>query len=151
MSKELLERLDAADLRIDRTINLAGAIAARDAVSQDLEEFLTEQEDIIERCLGPLPSWLVEELDTGSAGDAVTEWLWESRKYGWLLWVTTPVMTHDATGSTFSWGYCNSHWTYGDTFDEAVEKALTWVAERRAAERAKNEKSKARRPRSKKS
>lgn len=136
MSKDVFDRLEAADVRIDRAITLAGAIAARDSVSDDLSEFLDEDEDIVERCLGPRPDWLEGELGTISAGAAVTEWLWESKKFGWLLNVSTPVMTHDATGSTFSWGYCNTYWVYGDTFEGTIDQALAWVSQRRAAERA---------------
>lgn len=152
MSKDLWERLEAADLRIDRSITLAGAIGAYHALSDDLEDFLESAEkDTIERCLGPLPNWLDEALDSGGADDEVSEWLLTSKKVGWLLGVTTPVKSHHATGATFSWGWCHSTWIYGDTFDEAVDRALAWVAECRAEERTKKVPAKGRRTRSRKS
>ena len=47
----------------------------------------------------------------------------------------TPVMTPTGKNSrSYSWGYYSTTWIYAETIEDAVNKGLKWVKERRRAE-----------------
>lgn len=129
----ILEKLMDASARFEQVIFLAGALAAGDAMSDDLTEFF-DYEDIetIENCLGEVPFW-VNQDETND----IVEWLSNCARLGFLVKFATPVMSPSWNGSrSFSWGYYSTKWIYAETIDAAVEKGLAWVKECRASEDA---------------
>lgn len=131
--KAIFENLMDASARFEKVIFLAGALAAGDAMSDDLTEFF-DYEDIetVESYFGKIPDWVCLN-DTND----ICEWLSTCDRLGFLVHVATPVMSPTSNGSrSFSWGYYNSKWIYAETMDAAVEKALAWVKECRANEDA---------------
>lgn len=134
--KTILEKLWDETARIDRIILIAGAIAAGDVHSSDLNDFFDDEDDeTIEEALGPLPEYVDLNVRGFERADNILEWLRDSGKLGFLIQFATPVMTPtSATSRSFSWGYYNTKWIYADTLDEAIDAGLKWVAGRRAAE-----------------
>lgn len=138
--KSILEKLNDAVARIERVIYLAGAMAATDAFSDDLDDFLDEDEETIINCLGDIPDWVDLDGRSFERANSVFEWLDHAGKFGFLVNFATPVMTPLGKGSSsFSWGYYNTKWIYGDSIEDVVNKGLAWVEERRAREDAKAE------------
>jgi len=132
--KAILEKLMDASARFEQVIFLPGALAAGDAMSDDLTEFF-DYEDIetIESSLGKIPSW-VNLDDTND----ICNWLSTYELLGFLVKFATPVMSPSGNGSrSFSWGYYSTKWIYAETIDAAVENGLAWVKECRAIEDAK--------------
>lgn len=137
--KELFERLDVATARMDQVISIAGAIGgASGAIAGPLGELLEEDDDTLCKCFGKLPEWLTDELGTGGAGEAFTEWALRENKLGFAVQIATPVMEHHEDGSTYSWGYYRTKWVYGDTFEAATNAGLAWVADERESEKKKS-------------
>lgn len=130
---EIFEKLSDESARVDRVIFLAGALTNVDSMPDDIENFFDEEDaETIEKCLGEAPDW-VDFDDT----DSVAEWLIQSAKLGFLVQFATPVMKVISEGCySFSWGLYNTTWIYAETIDEAVDKGLEWVRERRASEAA---------------
>lgn len=135
---KILEKLFDASARIERVIFIAGALGAGDVMSDDLNEFFDDedQEDIA-KCLGDIPDWVDLDARGYERGEYVFEWLRDSKKLGFLVKFATPVMEPMGKSRSFSWGYYNTKWIYADTLEEAVDKGLSWVEQRRAAEDAK--------------
>lgn len=136
-TKELFERFDEATARLEQVICIAGAISACDAISDPLSELLDEDDDTLQKCFGELPDWLTDELGTRDAGGAFAEWALRENKLGFVVQIATPVMEHHGDSSSFSWGYYRTAWVYGDTFDDAVNAGLAWVADERKKEKSK--------------
>lgn len=142
--KAIFEKLYDATLRMDRVIFLAGAMGGGDVLPDDLDSFLDEDFEGIRECLGPLPDWLEGEINAGRhcRAEAFSEWTADEVMFGFIVQFATPVMTPIGKEShSYSWGYYNTKWLYGNTIDEAVEKGLAWAAERRKAELVKAKKS----------
>ena len=133
--KAIFTALNDATARLGIVISIAGAIAADDCLSNNLNDFLAEHPvEEIEDCLGELPDYLKEALESGVDHDgSFVEWALHSGKLGFILEVHTPSMDR----GFYSWGMYFTQWVYADTFDEAVAKALEWVASVRANEQAK--------------
>lgn len=139
--KQLAEKMWEETARIERIIFLAGAMTDG-AFSDDLDEFLDgEDEKTIKECLGKIPDYVDLEARSYERNDSVSEWLACAGKTGFLVQFATPVMTPHSGGSmSFSWGYYNTKWLYAETIDEAIEKGMKWVKERRRAEDKKAKK-----------
>lgn len=136
---ETLEKLYDATVRIERIIYLAGAMAATDAFSDDLNDFLDEEDDVITKCLGGIPEWVDLTARNSERADWVWEWLRGAGKFGFLVRFATPVMKPVSKGArSYSWGYYNTEWVYAESVDEAVEKGLAWAEVMRADEDAKS-------------
>lgn len=137
---ETFEKLEQATARIERIIYLAGAMAAIDRFPDDLNDFLNdEDDDTIAECFGETPDWVDLPLRGDESAVWVCEWLRDAGKFGFLVQFATPVMKpYSPTGRTFSWGYYSTKWIYAETVEEAIDKGLAWVAERRAKEDAKD-------------
>lgn len=138
--KAIFEQLFDATVRMDRVIFLAGAMGGGDALPDDLDSFLDEDFEVIRECLGPLPDWLEGEIDSGRhcRGEAFSEWTADEEMFGFIVQFATPVMTPIGKGSrSYSWGYYNTTWLYGNTIEEVVEKGLKWAESRRESEIAK--------------
>lgn len=138
--KKHLEKLYDATARVERIIYLAGAMAATDSFSDDLNDFLDEGDDTIRKCLGEIPDWVDLGARNGERAEWVWEWLRDAGKFGFLVKFATPVMTPTSpTSRSFSWGWYNTEWIYAESVGEAIGKGLEWVEQRRAAEDAKAE------------
>lgn len=125
-TRSVFEKINAVTARLGIVICIAGAIAGEDSLSDDLNDFLTNQSiDEITDCLGPIPHYLKEALDGGDDfPSAFIAWALNTGKLGFIVQVDTP----DMTRGFYSWGFYMSTWVYGKTFDAAVSKALEWVA-----------------------
>lgn len=67
---------------------------------------------------------------------------WRKSCFGFLVQFATPVMKPHfkdgkVSGGSYSWGYYNTGWFYGETFEEATQKALAWAASKREEEEKK--------------
>jgi len=136
-NKALFLRLENATARVERMVLIAAAMSDAVSLPDDLDDFLDEDVDDIEKTFGRvLPPWLRECLDDAhERGDAFREWATDNDMLGFLVKMATPVMEQDANGATFSWGYYRTQWVYADTLDTAIEAGLAWVEQQRADER----------------
>jgi len=133
--RKIAERFSEAAARIEKLFYLA---AAGDELGDELAGFFEDEEDrTIESCFGAIPFWVQETLDGGGRLEmieAIVEWLFKEQRLGFLIQVATPVMKITGNRRTCSWGHYATTWFYADTLEEAIEKSLGWVAERREAE-----------------
>ena len=134
--KALLTKLYDETVRIERTILIAGAIGSGDAFPEVLNDFFDDNDDkTIRRCLGAIPEYVDLEARGYERTDAIFEWLRDSGKLGFLVQFATPVMTPTGKNSrSYSWGYYNTTWIYAETIEDAVDKGLKWVTNRRRGE-----------------
>lgn len=134
--KQTMQRLDEATARIEQIIYIAAAFS-EETLSEQLSDALEDPESLL-KSIDKKPKWLQRLIDDGEYIDAEAfiEWVaCQGGPLGFLVEIATPVMKpHDAHSASFSWGYFNTAWVYGETVDEAMDKGLAWVAERRAAE-----------------
>lgn len=129
--KTIYTSLNDATARLGIVISIAGAVAADDALSDDLNDFMAQQTfEEIEDCLGKLPDDLKDALEDD---EAFCSWAIQNDKLGFIVEIHTP----DMRLGYFSWGNYFTKWVYGDSFEEAVEKGIEWVASVRANEQAK--------------
>ena len=137
--KAIFKKLWDETARVERVIFLAGALAAGDAMPDDLDEFFDDEDvETIGKCLGSVPEWI--DLDAYGHGraESIFEWLHDGGKLGFLVKFATPVMTPTGENSrSFSWGYYSTTWVYAETLDDAIDKGLAWVNDRRLGEDAK--------------
>lgn len=137
MSKNLHDKLMAANCRIEKMISLAGAFGDLDGdvyVCQELCDFFTDSNEDIGETFG-VPSEAIESL--GNEFD-IYNFLDESEKWGFLIQFATPIMEHSDGDVSYSWGLCRVRWVYADSFDEAVANGLAWVDSIRALEKAES-------------
>lgn len=133
--KVLSKRFYDENARIEELVLLAGAIGdwhLLDAV----ENFFEEDFKDIESCLGELPEYVKDDIESNEH-DSLVEWLIDNGKLGFLLKMATPIMEQCGNGASFSWGYYTTKWVYGDTLDSAIEAGFSWVAEQRKKENIK--------------
>jgi len=136
---DIANRFFEANTRISKIIYLAAA-GLPDSLCDDLEELLNDSPNKeLAKIFGTLPEHLKEEEDSA---EAFAEWLLYARRFGFLMQFETPVMRHYGnSGRTFSWGYYESRWVYGDSLDEALTAGQEWVKSVRAREKAEAVKS----------
>lgn len=137
MNKQLYEQLEQANARIESLIHLGGMVTDGDSLPDVIDDLLQEDDDTLEEAFPGMPEWVKDALDDRhERGPAFAEWIHEEGRLGFVVQFATPVMRNvDEDGcGTFSWGHYYTHWTYGETLEEATTQALSWVAERRANE-----------------
>ncbi len=136
MHKKLYEQLEQANARIESLIHLGGMVASGDSLPDVIDDLLQEDSETLENCFPDMPEWVRHELDdSNSRAAAFSEWIHQEGKLGFLVQFATPVMRKlDEHCAVCSWGRYYTHWTYGETLEEATTQALAWVAERRAKE-----------------
>lgn len=83
---------------------------------------LIEDGDGIEQAFGELPGYIDDKYDV----EQVAGWLLDERKLGFLARVDTPTpqSVHENGFSTLGWGMYSTHWVYGETTDELLDKAV---------------------------
>lgn len=131
--KALFERLNDAEARVETIIHLVGmmAVGFGENFSDPLDDFLGSLEaDTLRECFPDIPAAVDEAVGAPDGNEMFFEWVMSAEKWGFVVCIATPVMRPDG----YSWGYYRTRWVYGDTFDEAVEKGLAWVAEQRTEE-----------------
>ena len=136
----LIEQLEEATARIASVIWIQAACIDC-TLTAPLRDLLDDADEAtLRRCFADMPSGLIDDLlsraDAEIAREFAAEWLVQN-KPGFLIEVETPVMTHSATGSRYSWGYRRCAWVYGDTLDLAVLAGLAWVQGMRQIEISK--------------
>lgn len=144
MSRAILNKLDDANARIERSIFLAGALAAMGAFPEDLDDYFDDLEvEDINACFGEIPEYVDVETRGYARSDGILEWLLNSQKLGFLVQFATPVMTPTGKNSySFSWGNYYTKWIYADTIEEAVDKGLAWVKKQRKSDDARAKRAK---------
>ena len=134
--RDIIEKLDEANARIERIIFIAGAMASGYALSDDLNEFLDDEDEVtIEICLGAIPDYVDLDGRRSGRGDGIFEWLTAAGKLGFLVKFATPVMEPSGKEScSFSWGYYHIGWIYADTIEQAISGGLCWVEQQHRAD-----------------
>jgi len=140
--KDIFNKLDEATVRMEQIILIAGMINDGECLPDPLRNFLEEEgKKTLQRCFPDAPASLLEDADDGDYEvfrEHFAEWMYESKKLGFLIQFARPVMRYsdNAKSSTYSWGYYATHWVYGDTLEAAVTEGLEWAAKREAKEKA---------------
>jgi hypothetical protein len=113
----LRERCFDALLRVNRIVHLDTMTA--DSPDSDVLDFLTANVGVLAEHYG----WDndPEELDE----DDIQDGLADEGATGWIIEASTPERDH---WPYFSWGLTTFKAFYGETYEEALEKAFTWVA-----------------------
>lgn len=141
--KAIYDRLYNANARMGKVIFLAGAISG-DVLSDELDDFLTDDLDAVVAAFGEIPRRVENALDGIDREDRAAEfsdWLIGKGMLGFLVHFETPVMTyHKDDARSYSWGYYSVKWVYGDSIDEAINKGMEWVDEMRRKEKSKSKK-----------
>jgi len=132
----MLERFDDATARMDQCICIAASLGDADCVSDSLAEFLMSSDDQLKRLFPSIPKRI---LSSGcDIKEAFSEWAINNNMLGWLVCISTPVMTpREKGGRMYSWGYTTQLWSYGDTLEAAVDAGFEMVAQERKSESAK--------------
>lgn len=150
-NRRLSNRSWDEDLRLEQAIHLGLAyLDNEEGVDNDLEDLLEDCSDV-----GGIPEFVpLAEMVSLAMRDAEREesslyrpqaWaetLIDYGVFGWILKVSTPVLTPIKPGSDLmmmSWGFRALIYVYGETFEEAYERAFTEVekVKAQARERAK--------------
>lgn len=138
MTAKTIEDFDDANCRIEHVIHLASLMAT----SSDIDT------------VGDLCDWLDEDLIAkfrqqdarlGTALDGIDEEggaLPESLignlhncgiHAGFFLYVSTPIPTfrdpHNSWNASYSWGYTRFSWVFGETFEQAEQRAIEYARE----------------------
>lgn len=130
----LTELLSDATARLENIIWLPAAVGEGELTPEPLRELVELSKDQLERCFGTLPDWLLNSIENDFGTSSFADWIHEESKYGFAIKMATPMMSHNAHGSTFSWSVYYTEWVYGETLFDAVITGLRWVAERRSKE-----------------
>lgn len=143
------DRLEQATIRAEQILHLGSMLTAGDAFPDAIDEFLDNfDERDIERLQDDLPflqklfDLINNGLRYGEIKEEFAERCWRSACFGFLVRFATPVMKPhiddgQVTGHSYSWGYYSTCWFYGETFEEATQKALAWADSMRAEENEK--------------
>ena len=134
--KKLMEDMNDAMMRIEKMIPIAGSIYDDWCLTDDLTEFFTKESfNLYTRLFGELPSFLKEDIENKEF-ELLIEWLVCQGNLGFLVKVATPVQDIKPSGArVYSWRYYATEWFYGNTFEQAVDLGLVWVAQQRDAEK----------------
>ncbi|MCG9100484.1 hypothetical protein [Laribacter hongkongensis] len=149
LNTTLHDKLYEATLRTETILHMGAMFSSGDDMSGILEEFFDDLDDsIASQLAGDMPfleGLLKEDEEDGfPVKEIIFSEIHRHSCFGWLVQFATPVMTPhkregEWRGNTFSWGYYNTRWFYGETFEETVEKAAEWADECRQEEREKVE------------
>lgn len=129
-------------IRLEQMIYLAGVLPSYDGggMPAPLEDFFdNEVSDISTAFYNELPDYVLaagmNEGDDETFNEACIDWMIQNKIQGFLVQVATPVMTHRDNSSSYSWGYYNTRWVYGDTLDDVAKHAVAWALEMRGYEK----------------
>lgn len=129
---EIANRAYEQVLRVDKVIHLAVANDGNEC-TDDLRAFFDDSPEDVERLF---------------KFDASDDELWvflehlvNERFDGFLICAAAPVRKYhpDGVGASLSWGYYRTRWLYAETYEEALEQAFAWAAEKAAEDRSKSE------------
>lgn len=125
--------LEGLTIRFDKVIFLAAALVDSNALPGDLEDLLGDEQQAYLSELFGIPLTTLEDILGDTEGDTsvIADLLIDYYKFGFLVQVATPVRQYRADGSArISWGFCNTHWVYGETIAEAIELSKQWAVSR---------------------
>jgi hypothetical protein len=138
MNSALFERIEDADLRVDKIVSLS-LMPDYEALSDDVEEMLEDPEQLYTD--GALTAPLPEDVVEADEPSEIAVWLIEQDYTGFFVRVATPIpqiWQGKATGKhhlMFSWSLCRTRWFYAGELDSALEKAVIWAEEQKQAAR----------------
>lgn len=114
---ELRERCFDSLVRVNRIVHLDTMTA--DSPDSDVLDFLTENVGVLAERYG----W--DDGNDALDEDDVEDGLVEEGATGWLIEASTPERDK---WPRYSWGLTTFKAFYGETYEEALEKAFAWVA-----------------------
>lgn len=150
----LNDQLEQATIRAEHILHLGAMLTQSDDMPDALIEFIDDLDKHIAKALATDMPWLPEMLTRWESEDGVTDeeerddfntLVYRHACYGYLVKYATPVMkprrcsNGEWSGASFSWGYYNTAWFYGETLEETVTKALNWAESLRQQEIAEIE------------
>lgn len=130
-SAVLQERIFDASVSVERIVHL-GVQLATEYMEDDLIEWLLEDaSDVLVSALGVTEADWTEALNEyGTRRYEKQECLQEMLRplNGWLVTVSVPKIdwSEDGKSGSVHMGWRTMHTAYADTYDEALEAALTW-------------------------
>lgn len=140
--KKLHEQLQDATLRMDAVVLLAGMLNDGEAMPDPLRELLDSEEDsALAACFPDMPPALLADRDDEELfRESFAMWASDTGKLGFVVKFARPVMKWNEAGdsATFSWGFYNTSWLYGDTLAQVVARGKQWARDREAAEKTKH-------------
>lgn len=138
-NRTMIDRCFAANVRVERIVHLA-TMACGEPIEEDLFELLTDDwAPFMAELLGITSGNLDEALNQwGDRRDAREEALQQALNWhpltGWIVAASHPVYTKMGASLGFTWAIYDTKPFYADTYDAALEQAITWAeAEQQAA------------------
>ena len=139
--KNIYTQLDAAVLRVDAVLLLAGMLNDGEALADPLRDMLDDaDDDELTQCFPDMPAALLADRDDDTVfRESFCMWAHDAGKFGFAVKFARPVMTwnREADSSSFSWGRYNTAWFYGDTLAQAMRQGKKWAKARELAEKSK--------------
>lgn len=131
MNKTLCEQLNEAPARIEMILHIGGMGADEYSLAEALDDFIADDTDELLDLFSAIPESVREDLDDRDArGPAFMDWALQNDVLGFLIQMATPIRRNQtSSGFSYSWGYYQTKWVYGDTIEEAVKNGLAWVEE----------------------
>lgn len=127
--RSIRNRLVLARAHVEAIVHLGSMVEVNGRVADQLRDLLDEVEeaDLI-RLFPSMPKELFAYLDDSPIfRDEFLEWADSSGTLGFVVQMATPV---DRSATAYY-----TCWLYGASFEEAIDRGLVWVADRRAAEK----------------
>lgn len=126
--------LEDATVRFEQVFWLGGVLTDLTALPYDFREALSAEWESILSPFNDATDYLGFDEDDN---DAFAEWLFNSRRFGFLVKVATPIMQPLTKVTLYSWEHCATQWLYAETIQEATQQATVWAQTQRLQEKAK--------------
>lgn len=131
----VFETLEENTLRVESIIWIGGMQNAGSLASALSDLFDTMEWDEVSALFPKVP----KEIDDDYSSERLCEWLSYTGHTGYLVRYGTPVMKHRPNlGSSYSWGYYNTKWIYGESVEQTLAEAVAWAEQRREAEKSES-------------
>jgi len=115
-----------AEIRLEKVVSLAFC-PDLEALSVDAEEMLGDYEGLLRETGIAAPA--IQDDDDLDNLPELARILLDYGFNGYFVHCSRPIFERRGKHKHFSWGYYTSQWFYGDTLDQALERALV-MAER---------------------
>lgn len=111
-----------ANLRCEQIIHLASQCF--DETTSHVEDAFSMDWDVIWEAIGVEPQ--------GEERHDINQTIVDSRKFGFLVQMATPVLTMiGKVGWSLSWGHYSTKWFYAESLDEIYKAAFVWEEKHR--------------------
>lgn len=123
------------DLRLEQVIDMAVEAAITpelnrlsEALEEDLLDYLATCR--LDESIKPLAEYLLANGDDEALLQVEDMINLRPDLMGFCLQVSTPVKEWEGGAATYSWGYTQLNWVYGNTYNEAWYRAVQWAEEK---------------------